>query len=128
MSMFIISPSESLLIGLCLEEYLQARDDYPLTSFLRLVPERLRPFVPSMQVVERPVAEEDLPADIEWRELLGEASGFCPSSRETFCRKDSGKIVHVSRDRSRKSLIDLLVHLVYDHVGKSPLDKLVFPP
>ena len=130
MASFNISPSEALLIGCCVGEYLEAKHDNDHANFLYFLLKRLRPFVPSMERVETTTLPDTacVLQDIEW-EPLGENAeiGFSEAEPNTVFRK-SAETVEVTRwDCSRKSLIDLLYDLAEPFVTKSLRDEFQMP-
>ena len=49
MTLFNISPSEAMLIGVCVGEYLEAKHDNDGANMLHFLLKRLRPFVPTLE-------------------------------------------------------------------------------
>jgi len=63
---FEVSLSESLLLGLCVEEHARLR-----ASLFSVLERHLRPFVPLLtQTRWVPVSPDDVPSDVEWYVLM----------------------------------------------------------
>jgi hypothetical protein len=124
---FIVSPSEAVLIGLFLEEYLQARCDSDKFSIFDFIKSHLRSFVPDMAVCRKvEVAEDELPSDIECTE--DPACMISRATRRVFLKQESRFFEFKGTDRSRKSLVDLLDDLVWPYAAKSLLEEVVLLP
>jgi hypothetical protein len=67
MDPFLISPTEALLIGLSLEEFLQIKKTNPRVSFLQILDKRLGTFIPDLWQQKRVgITEAGIPGDVEW--------------------------------------------------------------
>lgn len=136
MSSFIVWPSEAVLIGMFLEEYLQARQCYDRTSVLDFIDSHLRSFVPDMTKYSTPaVAEDELPPDVNW---ISESQDELPpdacwkgesevaislSTQRVFFKSGDAIREHMIVDSTRKSLADLVRSLVFPYAGKSLFDE-----
>lgn len=128
MSFFLVSPGEALLLGRCLEEYLQARQGNPQCCFLDSISCGLDPFVPSMRVKKyNRVEAHDLPNDIDWDLLGDDATGYSATNPNAIYVEDDDHFVRTEWDESRSSLVHLLVRYLDGSVGKSPFDELWYP-
>jgi hypothetical protein len=122
MGVFNIFPSEALLIGCCVGEYLAAKQDNDHANFLYFLLKRLRPFVPSLEQETTTNLPDTHPVleDIDWQSF-GEIGhiGFSDTDPTCVFRKHAETITMTTWDCSRKSLIDLLYDLVEPFVVKS---------
>lgn len=127
MSSFNIWPSEAVLIGMFLEEYLQAREDYEKTSVLDFIDSRLRSFVPEMTVYSTvPIDKDDVPPDVEWKWESQVAVSL--STRRVFVKSGGTIGEHIITDSTRKSLADLVRDIVYPYAAKSSFDEAISLP
>ena len=127
---FNISPSEAVLIGCCVGEYLEAKQDNDHANFLYFMLKRLRPFVPSLEITRTTTLPDSDPAlfGVEWV-ALGEYGdiGFSESDPACMFRKEAETVTKTTWDCSRKSLVDLLYDLVKPFVGKSLRETFQLP-
>ena len=126
---FCFSPSESLLLGLCLGEYLAyAESGYsPRRGFLEILRSRLLPHEKSFMTIGTwQIAREKCPGGIEWSGLNG-IFGISPSEpTKVFVRHQDNKVSVAEFAFPQRSLLDWIVTEVWNHVSKSPYDRLVF--
>jgi hypothetical protein len=125
---FTISPSEALLLGLCLEEYLkyEAEPRYPpRRTFLDVLTTRLMPHVNTLrQTRYSPTARDSFPEDIEWTGPLGRST----SSPDRVFFDGSENAFVVTFDFSRRSLLDQLVNILWPDLSKSHYDRFNVAP
>jgi hypothetical protein len=128
MAEIIISPSEALLLGLCLEEYLkyEAEPQYPpRQTFLDVLTSRLMPHVKTLrQPKSTATSRDDFPKDIEWTGPLGRSTSS--PDRVFFDGSDSAFVV--TFDFSRRSLLDQLVNTLWPDLSKSHYDRFNLAP
>ncbi len=129
-SLFIIKPSEALLIGCAVREYLEAKGDNEYANILYFLSKRLRPFVPILDTettTEIPASECDSET-IRWTTLNEECEiGLSLNDHNCVYRRYSDMITKTTWDSSRRSLLDLLGDLLEPFVSKSFRDIVQFP-
>jgi hypothetical protein len=130
MEPFFVSPVESLLLGFAWGEYLQNKNRHPELRFLGEVSDRLAPFLPDLRQHRRiRMSEDDLPADIEWRQLPGShEEGYSESTPDRvylrLVAEDRRFVVCEITDSSRKSLMDLVGSFLGELVASAPADRV----
>jgi hypothetical protein len=128
MSVFNISPSEAVLIGCCIGEYVEARQDTEYANVLHFFWKWLSPVVPNFEAsTTAPITEDELPKDIAWRAIGNRTFAIDAEDTRLLYEKTTGGITRTHWDRPRSSLLDLLGDLVSHFVVKSPRDRLRFP-
>ena len=130
MALFNISPSEAVLIGCCMGEYLEARQDNEYANVLHFFWKWLSPVVPNFETsTTTPISLDELPLDLEWTEIGGDRSLAMDAGnpRVHYVRTTATEITRTQWDRPKSSLLDLLGDLVDQFVVKSLVDRLHFP-
>jgi hypothetical protein len=124
---FTITPTDALLVGLCLEEYLCLREQAADWSFLCTLRERLEPFIPDLKhVVGRACDESDLPHDIEWKSDDGDEFGTSPTSPNALFVRNERGLFRRQLDDSRHNQARLLLFYLDTAVGVSaPFRRLI---
>lgn len=121
MQPFFIAPTEALLIGLCLEEYLFLKKHVENLPFLMSMRCRVSPFIPDMRsVTAGRIDTSEVPSDVEW--LLVESSkkyGRSPTNPHCTYFLDSEGACKIRLDESRRSLVWLLAEYLGNALGMS---------
>ncbi|MGA2068338.1 MAG: hypothetical protein ABSG86_25420 [Thermoguttaceae bacterium] len=129
MALFNISASEAVLIGCCIGEYLEARQDNEYANVLHFFWKWLSPFVPNFEIsTTTPIPQDELPLDLEWTEIDGDREcAMDAGDPRVYYVRTATKITRMQWDRQKSSLLDLLGDLVDQFVVKSLQDRLHFP-
>ncbi len=129
MALFNISPSEAVLIGCCMGEYLEARQDNEYANVLYFFWKWLSPFVPNFETTTRTqITENELPFDIEWEKFGDRSIALDENDPGVFYEKSEREgIIRTKYERSKNSLLDHLCDLVDPFVVKSFNDQARFP-
>jgi hypothetical protein len=94
MALFNISPSEAVLIGCCMGEYLEARQDNEYANVLYFFWKWLSPFVPNFETVTTTsITEDELPQDLKWDVVAYKESdrgclAIDPRDGAVVCKRD----------------------------------------
>ena len=128
MQPFCVSPTESLLIGLCLGGYLQRKACGLTVHFLDMLESRLQPFVSTFDPSRRfSIASDDIPDDVEWSGESDERWGKSPTHPNTAFGIGSSGPFCVVFDCDRKSLLHRASMFSGEHCVRAPVDGLLYP-
>ena len=129
MALFNISPSEAVLIGCCMGEYLEARQDNEYANVLHFFWKWLSPVVPNFETsTTTAIRQDELPLDLEWTEFGGDRSlAIDARDPRIYYERTATETTRTQWDRPQSSLLDLLGDLVDQFVSKSNRDELRFP-
>jgi len=115
--LFFIAPSESMLIGLCLEEYLRLRREDEATSFFTVSHARIDPFMPELTRVRiNRIAESAIPDDLQWLPIEDMRIGRHSSEPNTYYGIDEQGAYRKKIEPGR-SFLDLLTQRLAPHLG-----------
>lgn len=118
-NLFFVAPSEAMLIGLCLGEYLRRRTTEPRLSFLDVINSRLQPFMAdSFHVLVKRIETAEIPNDIQWFPISGVSLGRSNLHPRIFYGIDACG-AYKKRIDFRKSFATLLVCHLSPHLGMS---------
>ena len=108
--MFNISPSEAVLIGRCMGEYIEARQDNEYANVLHFFWKWLSPVVPNFETsTTTPIAQDELPIELEWDEIGGDRSlAIDPGDPRVYYERTTTGITRTQWDRPRSSLLTFL--------------------
>ena len=116
-NMFLVAPSEAMLIGLCLQEYLLLRRFNTTLSFFQLMHSRINPFMPELLHVRSVgIAESELPDDVEWLPIKDMQIGRSGSEPNVFYGIDE-QGAYRKRIHQRKHFLHLLTLYLVPHLG-----------
>jgi hypothetical protein len=137
MESFIVSQSEALLIGRCLELYLQEVSDDPSVRFTNRVAADIGSFLPHAGSLTKYHSKPDVPPSVEWLEAENNGIGYSqerPQSvfyRSTLLASQSADFAEFEIERidGAKTLEFLVIELVRDLLDPS-LDAVIntLPP
>ena len=128
MQPFFVSPTESLLIGLCLGGYLQRKEYGVDVHFLDVVESWLKPFVPAFNKTRRfAITAEEIPEDVELSGESDDSHGRSPTHPNMIFGIGPAGAFCVVFDCDRKSLLDLLNAFLGKHIVRAPIDGLLYP-
>jgi hypothetical protein len=128
MALFNISPSEAVLIGCCMGEYLEARQDNEYANVLQFFWKWLSPVVPNFETsTTTPITEDELPQGLEWQKSDRGFLALDAGDGTVFYEKCASGITCTRCERTRSSLLNLLADLVDPFVTKSFNDNARFP-
>ena len=114
---FFVAPSESMLTGLCLEEYLLLRQANGTTSFFQVSHARIDPFMPNLMGIRRTkINETDIPDDLEWLPIEDMRIGRRASEPNTFYGIDE-QGAYRKKIQRRGGFLNLLQCYLIPHLG-----------
>ena len=119
---FFLTPGETVLLGLCLEEYVilrtEIRENWPFHACLK---QRVDPFIPDLRYTRGGrIDPTSVPKDVKWIKGEGEECGTSAQYPNTvFVRNERG-VFRQHTDMSRRNLVVLLLLYLDDAVGLSP--------
>ena len=114
---FTVYPSESLLLGLCLEEYCLLRRSDATISLIHRMNSRINPFMPTMsgkRIIR--ISEDKLPDDIEWLPIQDMRIGRRNAEPNVFYGVDE-RGAYKTRHYLRKHFSDLMISYLLPHLG-----------
>lgn len=128
----LISPSEAFIMGICVQEYIDARSVDESLRFIDVMRFKLCPFLPVQNLKKRySIPLSDLPEDVYWfpeEQPDGFMSGRSPSAPSTGFFTNGKNAYKEVIDYSRKQLPQLIMSHVYEFVSLSPIEKTEYPP
>ena len=118
---FFLTPGETVLLGLCLEEYVILRTEIENWPFHACLKQRVDPFIPDLRYTRGGrIDPTSVPKDVKWIKGEGEECGTSAQYPNTvFVRNERG-VFRQHTDMSRRNLVVLLLLYLDDAVGLSP--------
>ena len=118
---FFLTPGETVLLGLCLEEYVILRTEIENWPFHACLKQRVDPFIPDLRYTRGSrIDPASVPMDVKWIKGEGEDCGTSPQYPNTVFVCNERGAFRQDTDVSRRNVVLLLLLYLNDAVGLSP--------